>query len=188
MKRTLCANGCGRPPFFRVKGGPIKQDAYHSLCMQCYRDQRNSVYAQAKKDRTCKQPEKALISGSEPPEGKGDVMSELPWSERHHVMNMLVKEKTVVFQGIDLPDPEDPSDPEFTAIIHIGNTGAGTETIFGDRIIGTGIPSLMVPTWNKDSLKYLKHWLFKVFDDPLIYRGTQIVIKISGDWQKNFKR
>lgn len=148
--------------------------------MACYRDQQNSVHAQARKQRN---PE----DQTKPPR-ETDDMKKLHWADRHSVLNLLMKEREVVLEGTDLPDPEDPSDPEFTATIVIANTGAGTETFFDDKIIATGIPSLMVPSWTKESLSYLKHWLFKVFDDPRIYRAKEIRIQTTADWQKNFKR
>lgn len=163
MQRRLCANCGERTPFFRVRGGPVKLDNKHSLCMACYRDQTNSMKA---KKMTNRVQEEMLI-----------------WSERHSAFKKIFTENKCVIQGTDLPDPEDPSDPSFIAKIYITSKGAGTETIYGDKIVATDIPALNVFEWSKENISYLKHWLFKVFDDPQIYRGDKIVIEARGNWK-----
>lgn len=169
MQRKLCANCGERAPFFRVKGGPIKLDDKHSLCKACYRNQNNSI--------------KSKNIGSE------RVMEEiLAWNERHIAFGMLMSDGEVVIQGIDLPDPDDPSDPEFIAKIVVTEHGAGTEIVSGDKIYGTHIPALNVFSWSKENLGYLKHWLFKVFDDIKIYRANRIEITASGSWREQIKK
>jgi hypothetical protein len=108
--------------------------------------------------------------------------------ERRSVLNDLLSDGTVVFKGKDLPDPEDPSDPSFTAMIYISGTGAGTETLYESGIVATGIPSVHVAYWDKTSIQYLKHWLFKVLDDPKIYRATEIKIQASKGWDAKLKQ
>lgn len=177
-QQKLCDNCRERPAFFRVKGGPIKTDKWHTLCMSCHRNQRNHYQAQSKKTQDISSTEGA------PTMDENSIVFEL---ERHSVLNKLMTAKEVVFQGRDLPDPEDPSDPQFIAKIYISQAGAGSETIFGDRVIGNGIPSLMVPAWNRDNLSYLKHWLSKVLDDPKMYRANRIHIYSTEQWRQNWK-
>lgn len=173
MQRKLCANCGERTPFFRVRGGPVKLDDKHSLCMACYRDQNNSIKAKSNKVHL----EKAIM--------KDEILA---WSDRHGAFGKLLSEGEVVLQGTDLPDPEDPSDPEFVAKIVVTEHGAGTEIICGDKILGTGIPALNVFAWSKDNISYLKHWLFKVFDDSKIYRATRIEIKVFGTWPEQLRK
>lgn len=108
--------------------------------------------------------------------------------ERHSALNDLIADGEVVFQGKDLPDPEDPSDPVFTAHIYVSGSGAGTELIYETGLIATGIPSIHVASWDKDSIKYLKHWLFKVLDDQKIYRANEIKIIAQGNWRLVFMK
>jgi len=161
----LCSNCSQRPPLFRVRGGPVKMDDKHSLCMQCYRDQRNSIYA------------------------RRPVVKELKsLDKRHSVLNELIVDGEVVYKGKDLPDPEDPTDPVFTAKVYITDSGAGTEVIYASGPVATNIPALRIASWDRESIKYLKHWLFKVLDDHSIYRANEIHIEATGSWRHQFKK
>lgn len=108
--------------------------------------------------------------------------------ERHSVLKDLIVDGEVIFKGKDLPNDDDPTDPKFTAKIYISDKGAGTEVIYETGPAGTNIPALNIFQWDKDSLKYLKHWLFKVLDDVKIYRANEIKIEAIGSWREQFKR
>ena len=136
--------------------------------MACHRDQRNSFYSTQV--------------------GKSHMENLRSIEERRSVLNDLLNDGTVVFKGKDLPNIDDPSDPSFMAMIYVSGIGAGTETLYESGIVATGIPSVHVAYWDKASIQYLKHWLFKVLDDPKIYRATEIKIQTSKGWDAKLKQ
>jgi hypothetical protein len=161
----LCDNCNERPPLFSVRGGPLKIDRFHSLCKRCFRDQTNSV-----RQKTIRSTMERSIN------------------DKQNALDDLINDGEVIFVGKDVPNAEDPTDPTYIAKIYVIDTGAGTEAIYEKGSVGTGIPSICVTSWDKDSLKYLKHWLFKVLDDQKIYRANKIHIEASGFWRFNFTK
>src|SRR4051812_4299878 len=104
MTRKLCVECNLRPPYFRVRGGPVKLDRLHTLCQACFRNQSNSIKAKNQNKKV-------------------SMLNE--WNDRYKALQQAINDGMFIFTGKDLPDPEDPSDPEFTSHIIIGATGGG---------------------------------------------------------------
>lgn len=154
--RELCLICEDKLPYFRVRGGPIKLDKHHTLCQACFRNQNNQF--KAKK--------------------MSKINKNFTWDQRHQALALALETGYGAFYGKDLPDPEDPSDPVFTATIFVSKEGAGTEIEYENGLQGTGLPALRVFGWNKNNLGYLKHWFSKITDDPQIYRANEIKIRV----------
>lgn len=153
----LCAECTKRPAKFKVRGR-IKQDKDPArLCAECFRDLQNSLNA-------LKLPSPRTIN----------------WTEKNKVAEYLRDDGSVIIRGNDVPNPEDPSDPRFTVTIFLHTDRAFVEShwVSNGEYRATGVPSLVRNMFgHKATDTYFKHWLFKVLDDPEIYRADTIRIE-----------
>lgn len=182
MNKALCVECNLRPPYFRVRGGPIKLDHLHTLCQACFRNLRNSIKAPKSKNRE-------EISMSTDFLNATNIIH--IWEDRHLALQSAINDGIFTLQGKDLPDPEDPTDPQFTVRIIISGTGAGTEFLYGEQLIATDVPAINVNCWSKRNFSYLKHWISKVLDDPSVYRGNEIhfvVLNGTSNWSAQFRK
>lgn len=153
----LCADCTKRPAKFKVRG-KIKQDKDPArLCAECFRNLQNSLNA---------------VRLASP--------RVIDWKEKSKAVECLREDGSVIIRGNDVPNPEDPSDPNFTVTIFLHQDRAFVDSQWVENGIyrSTSVPSLIRNTFGQRPQEtYFKHWLFKVLEDPEIYRADTIRIE-----------